>query len=113
MDNNDLMSSISEILENPEAQSKLQGISQMFSSSGSGSLKRKDDAFGEEMFAYMGKMMESFNKSDNRIDLLNSIRPYLREKRAGNIDMAIRIIRLMNLAKNFNQKDVEKNVSDL
>lgn len=113
MDNNDLMSSISEIFKNPEAQSKIQGITQMFSSSGNEPQKRKDDLFGEEMFSYMGKMMESFNRHDNRIDLLNSIRPYLREKRADNIDMAIRVIRLMNLAKNFTLKDVEENVSDL
>ena len=56
--------------------------------------------------------MQSFNRHDNRIDLLYSIRPYLREKRAGNVDMAIRIIRLMNIARDFNLKDV-KNVSDV
>ena len=73
---------------------------------------RKEDNFSEEMFSYVSKMMQSFNKRDNRIDLLYSIRPYLRESRAGNVDMAIRIIRFMNIAKDFNLKDV-KNVSDI
>ena len=112
MDNNDLMSSIADILGNPEAKSKIQGVARMFTPNETEN-SSSNDLFGEEMFSYMSKMMQSFNKRDNRIDLLNSIRPYLRKTRADNIDMAIRIIRLMNLAKDFNIRDVAKNVSDL
>ena len=112
MDSNDLMSSIAGILDNPEASSKLQGMAKMLSSKG-GESTGSGDPFGDEIFSYVSQLMSSFNKRDNRIDLLNSIRPYLRESRAGNIDMAIRIIRLMNLARDFNFKDVVNNVSDL
>ena len=111
MDSNDIMSSLNSLLGGSDAQNKLEGIANMFSS-GNNNKERKEDNFSEEMFSYMSKMMQSFNRHDNRIDLLYSIRPYLREKRAGNVDMAIRIIRLMNIARDFNLKDV-KNVSDV
>ncbi len=111
MDSNDIMSSLNSLLGGSDAQNKLEGIANMFSS-GNSNKERKEDNFSEEMFSYMSKMMQSFNRHDNRIDLLYSIRPYLREKRAGNVDMAIRIIRLMNIARDFNLKDV-KNVSDV
>lgn len=111
MDTNDIMSSLSSLLDSSDAKNKLEGITQMFSSDRQQS-ERREDNFSEEMFSYVTKMMQSFNKHDNRIDLLYSIRPYLREKRAGNVDMAIRIIRLMNIARDFNLKDV-KNVSDI
>lgn len=113
MDNNDLMSTITDIFSNPEAQSKLQGIAGMLNNNNNEKNNSSEtDMFGEEMLAYVGRFMQSFNKHDNRIDLLNSIKPYLREARASNIDMAIRIIRLMNIAKDFSLKDV-KNVSDI
>lgn len=111
MDANDIMSSLSSLLGSSDAQNKLEGIANMFSSSDS-KRERKEDNFSEEMFSYVSKMMQSFNRHDNRIDLLYSIRPYLREKRVGNVDMAIRIIRLMNIARDFNLKDVN-NVSDI
>lgn len=111
MDTNDIMSSLNSLLGSSDAQNKLEGFAQMLSSKEQPSA-RKEDNFSEEMFSYVSKMMQSFNRHDNRIDLLYSIRPYLREKRVGNVDMAIRIIRLMNIARDFNLKDVN-NVSDI
>lgn len=114
MDTNDLINSLGEILKDQDGQNKLAGLSRMFGDNqeSNHSSSKKDDMFSEEIFSYMGRMMQSFNRHDNRIDLLNSIRPYLKDKRVGNVDMAIRIIRLMNLARDFNFKDV-KNVSDI
>lgn len=115
MDTNELLNSLGNILGNEGGDNKLSGLAKMLTPASDeerGGRGGREDKFSEEMFSYMGRLMESFNRRDNRIDLLNSIRPYLREKRAGNVDMAIRIIRLMNLARDFNFKDV-KNVSDI
>jgi len=110
MDSNDLLSSITDMFSNPESRDKIQGVAELLGSNKS--TNTNQDIFGEEMMSLMGRVMQGFNRQDNRIDLLNSIRPYLKEKRAGNIDLAIRLIRLINIAGDFKLKDVS-NVSDI
>ena len=111
MDTNDLMSSLSSVFSDPKSMEGISEVAKMLTPKNEEKTKPQD-TFSEDMAVFMGRIINSFNRRDNRIDLLNSIRPYLRESRAGNLDMAIRVIKLLNVAKDFNIKDV-KNVSDV
>ena len=111
MEPNDLISSLSSMFQNKESMEGISEMAKMLTPKNE-EKKQPQDTFSEDMTKFMGKVISSFNRHDNRIDLLNSIRPYLRESRAGNLDMAIRVIKLLNVAKDFNVKDV-KNVSDV
>lgn len=106
MDSNDIMSSIMEVFSNPEAKDKLQGMAEMLAPTES-SGNKPADPFADEMIMTVGKMVQSFNKHDDRIGLLTSIKPYMKSGRSKNIDMAIRLIQLMNFATDFNMKDVK------
>jgi len=110
LDSNDLINSVAKIFSEPDGQEKLDKLTGMLS--GNGGSGKDEDPFGAQMISYVGRFMESFNRHDNRIDLLNAIRPYIKSGRAGNLDMAIRIIRLLNIAGDFKEGGV-KNVSDL
>ncbi len=110
MDSNELLNSVAGLLSDSGNSDKLKELTGMLSkSSDSGPA---EDPLGAQMIGTVGKFMESFNKRDNRIDLLNAMRPYIRSQRAGNLDMAIRIIRLLNIAGDFNLRGAN-NVSDL
>ena len=111
MDTNDLMASLSGMLSDPKSMEGISEVAKMFTQKNEEPTKQKD-TFSEDMAVFMGRIINSFNRHDNRIDLLNSIRPYMRESRMGNLDMAIRIIKILNVAREFNIKDV-KNVSDV
>ena len=110
MDSNELLNSVAGLLSENGNSDKLKELTGMLS--GNGHHNTSEDPFGAQMIGTVGKFMESFNKHDNRIDLLNAMRPYIRSQRMGNIDMAIRVIRLLNIAGDFNLRGLG-NVSDL
>lgn len=52
-----------------------------------------------EMLVKVKKMMDRFNDtSDNRIVLLNAIKPFMAEGRTSGIDMMVRLIQVMNFS---------------
>ena len=103
MDSNELLNSVAGLLSENGNKDKIKELSGMLS--GVGESQSSPDPFGTQMMSMVGKFMESFNKHDNRIDLLNAMRPYIKSQRAGNLDMAIRIIRLLNIAGDFKSTD--------
>ena len=103
MDSNELLSSVAGLLSENGNKDKIKELSGMLS--GVGEPQSSQDPFGTQMMTMVGKFMESFNKHDNRIDLLNAMRPYIKSQRAGNLDMAIRIIRLLNIAGDLKHTD--------
>ena len=103
MDSNELLNSVAGLLSENGNKDKLKELTGMLSG-GEGS-RPMEDPFGAQMMTTVGKFMESFNRHDDRIDLLNAIRPYIKSKRAGNLDMAIRLIRFLNIAGDLNLKD--------
>ncbi len=110
MDSNELLNSVAKMFSEGNNRDNLKKLTGMLSSQGENT--PGEDPFGAQMLGAMGKFMESFNRHDDRIDLLNAMRPYIRSQRSGNLDMAIRIIRLLNIAGDFNLRGAD-NVSDI
>ena len=103
MDSNELLNSVAGLLSENGNKDKIKDITGMLS--GIGESQGAQDPFGAQIMTTVGKFMESFNRHDDRIDLLNAIRPYIKSQRAGNLDTAIRIIRFLNIAGDFNRMD--------
>ena len=70
MDSNELLSSVAGLLSENGSKDKIKELSGMLS--GGGGSQEAQDPFGAQMMTTVGKFMESFNKHDNRIDLLNA-----------------------------------------
>ena len=116
MNNNELLNTLMGALQNPDYKDKISGIFDSFS----GEKKEENasvsappapvnasssqDFLNPEMIVKIKSMLDNFNRTDdNRIGLLNSIKPYMKSGRVKNIDMEIRFIQLINFASGFNK----------
>lgn len=113
LNNGDAKNQISDLISNlggsnsqnnssPPNDAPFQSQSSNGSSSGN-----SNNMFGNNMDAMVKiqSMMSAFNnQDDNRIYLLNAIRPYMRETRNKNIDMAVKFIQLMNFSSQMRNK---------
>lgn len=125
----DMTGKIMEILSNPEMMKKISDVmgslggggaqnaqtpspSQSTDSNGGGTgdLSSSMNAlFGadsaketSELAANAKKMINTLNHTDDRrINLLNAIKPYMRESRASGVDKAVRLLRLTKLTEIF------------
>ena len=99
-------------LSDPETKDKLMGIvSQMgksdekSESEESPRLPTENDFMNPLMIAKIKGLLDNFNRmDDNRIVLLNSIRPYMKSGRGKGIDTAIKFIQLMNFTSGFKKE---------
>ncbi len=91
--NDDLGEKLKSLLSNPEALN-------MFSSLlGSDEPEpKKDDEFIINVKNAISKMNSG---SDKRVNLLNALRPYMRESRVSNIDKAIKMLKLSQITSIF------------
>lgn len=100
-------------LSDPETKDKLMGIvSQMgksdekSESEESPRLSTENDFMNPLMIAKIKGLLDNFNRmDDNRIVLLNSIRPYMKSGRGKGIDTAIKFIQLMNFTSGFKKEN--------
>ncbi len=97
---------LKEILNSPDA---AQNISAMLSGFGlPGAEKQEEDTLGfsPQMLAKVMDAYKSLGKEDDRrVTLLRAVRPFMRETRKGEVDLAIRlltILKLMPLLKELN-----------
>lgn len=115
--NNDIMSALMGALNNPEAKEKIMDtISTLGNNSDNSKISEEppvsssqnNGGIDTEMLFKIKNLVDNFNRTDDpRIGLLNSIRPYMKNKRNSNIDMAIRFIQIINFIRE------NKNVSHL
>lgn len=118
-DTNDMMNSLMGLLNNSDAKGKLMDAISALSSSGEQQDKSEADNFSasppsENFPAQIGNdgtidtvmriknMLDRFNNiSDDRIGLLNAIKPYIHNGKKKNIDMAINFIKILNFSNSF------------
>ena len=118
-DTNDMMNNIMGLLNNSEAKGKLIDAISALSSSGTHQEEKEtdnnsvssssfdlpvqlgnDDTFDAVM--RIKNMLDRFNSiSDDRIGLLNAIKPYIRTGKKKNVDMAINFIKILNFSNSF------------
>lgn len=88
----DMADKLKSILNNPE----MMGMLSSFLSSGS--TQDSEDTKGDESLASIKSMMDRINSGDDkRINLLNALRPYMRNSRASNIDRAVKMLKLTQI----------------
>lgn len=111
----DMLSRISDILNNPEAANKLKQIASSLvdpssheaDSAASSDLslpeKGENDSSSGLSLDKLASAFSGFNSNSNdkNVLLLNAIRPYMRESRAGKINTAIKAIQIINILSNF------------
>lgn len=118
-DTNDMMNNIMGLLNNSEAKGKLIDAISALSSSGTHQEEKETDnnsvsssSFdlpvqlgNDETFDAVMRiknMLDRFNSiSDDRIGLLNAIKPYIRTGKKKNVDMAINFIKILNFSNSF------------
>lgn len=95
MDDN-MSAKLMELLNNPAAMKELTEVISKFNG-GSDSIPAPQPS-NDDLALKAGQLMNSLgNGSDRRINLLNAIRPYLRESRASNVDKAIQMLKITKL----------------
>lgn len=107
---NDLMSSLMGILNDPETKAKLMNIisppqpesfipKETHPSPAPSYERNPLNDSGMDIVFKMKNIAERLNRNDDyRIGLLNSIKPFMKNGRDKNIDTAINFIRILNLA---------------
>lgn len=121
---NELLSGISEILDDPEAAAKIGEIAKsllndsqpaenssentdlpeaaseaVFSESQGGERKKEASESVSGLFSGFGNI--NFNSSDRHINLLRAIQPYMRAERSSKIDSAIKAISILKTLSNI------------
>ncbi len=95
MDDN-MSAKLMELLNNPEAMKELSDVVSKFNSNRPSVSEPSQST--EDFALKAGQLMSSINSgSDRRINLLNAIKPYLRESRASNVDKAIQMLKITKL----------------
>ena len=98
----DMSGKIMDILNNPDMMKKLSDAI------GGTSQKSAAPSIGtdDELLSSVKNIMNTLNHTDDRrINLLNAIRPYMRESRAAEIDRTIRMLRMTKLAELFKNEN--------
>lgn len=99
----DMSSKIKDALSNPELMSLVSSLA------GQNSETQADETAiipqesrSDDLTASIGNIINKMNNSsDRRINLLNALRPYMRESKVANIDKAVKMLRLTQLTSVF------------
>ena len=95
----DFATKIQNILSNPDAMSKITAIA---SSLGGSSVDEPTTPQPEpEKTQPANSPMFSFQQSDPRISLLNSVKPLLKEEKRGKVDSLLTALTMASMLKNF------------
>lgn len=95
MDDN-MSAKLMELLNNPAAMKELTEVINKFNN-GSENTSAPPQS-NDDLALKAGQLMNSLGSgSDRRINLLNAIRPYLRDSRASNVDKAIQMLKITKL----------------
>lgn len=89
---------IKALLSNPEAMNMFGSLLGSSSANDAPSSQSDDDEFVLNVKNAISKINSG---SDRRINLLNALRPYMRETRASNIDKAVKMLKLTQLTSLF------------
>ena len=89
---------IKALLSNPEAMNMFGSLLESGSNEDAAHSKNDDDEF---ILNVKNAISRVNSGSDKRINLLNALRPYMRDKRASNIDRAIKMLKLTQLTSLF------------
>ncbi len=89
---------IKALLSNPETMNMVSSLLGNSSTQNEQSLQSNDDEFISNVKNAISKVNSG---SDKRINLLNALKPYMRDSRASNIDRAIKMLKLTQLTSLF------------
>ncbi len=89
---------IKALLSNPEAMNMFGSLLGNSASGEASSSQSDDDEFISNVKSAISKVNSG---SDKRINLLNALRPFMRDTRATNIDRAIKMLKLTQLSSLF------------
>ncbi len=96
---------LKDILNSPDAAENISAMLSGFGLPGADQKSQNDLPISPQMLAKVMEAYKSIGKADDRrVTLLRAVRPFMRETRKGEVDMAIRlltILRLMPLLKDF------------
>lgn len=85
----DLLATISSLLSSSEETEEKPEVVQ----------STQDSPFDLEMIMKLGSMMSDFSKEDERMRLLQDLKPFLSDTRRDKIDSAVKILRLLKIAE--------------
>lgn len=95
----DMSGKIMDMLNNPELIKK---VSEAINGSGGAVAPILEKETQDELTSSVKNIMGTLNRADDRrVNLLNAIKPYMRETRAAQIDKAIQMLKLTKLAELF------------
>lgn len=84
------------LLSNPEIMKTISGLAEQFGSSEQ--QETSDISNNMSDISNLANIAKSINaEDDNRIRLLNALKPYMNSKRSANMDTAIKILKLTKL----------------
>lgn len=93
----DFNDKLNAILSNPELMKTISGLADKFASSDRAENEGTDNPPAPDL-GNIANIAKSINSDDdNRIRLLNALRPYMNSKRSANMDTAIKILKLTKL----------------
>lgn len=96
----ELSEKLKSILSNPEAMNMFNSL--LGSSSSNNNKSYTDDSEDDAFAANIKNAVSMVNRgNDRRINLLNALRPYMRESRASNIDKAVKMLKISQLTSIF------------
>ena len=93
--NDEISDKLKSLMSNPEA---LNMISSLL---GSQESEKQDDANDEFLINMKNAIGKINSGSDKRVNLLNALKPYMREERISNIDKAIKLLKLTQVTSIF------------
>ena len=100
MDNNDMFSKLTQMLDNPQAADIIKQIASSFASSNT---EEKEESVpvsataGKRPDFDLDKIKNVMNKSDKNVTLLRAITPYMSKTRAGKIESAVKALQIINM----------------
>lgn len=96
------------MLDDPTTMSKISTIMESLQSQNNGILpssneaSEKSDISQPDIMANVGTLMNQLNSTDDpRINLLNSLKPYMGKTRSAKMDQAIKLIQISKIASFF------------
>lgn len=110
----DLQDALNGILSSPQDMERLMGLAKELSGSlgldigGEDDLPKKRETsaplelggLDPKMLGMMSRIMEEFSSGrDEKLALLNSLKPYLKDRRRGELERAVKIARLARIAR--------------
>lgn len=97
---------IMDILNNPEMMKKLTDALGTVNSQQNAGNSPSGTQSADELMVNARNIMNTLNHTDDRrINLLNALRPYLRESRTSGVDRAIQMLKITKLADLFKSEN--------